>query len=232
MSRKGSSGRRTSGGNGATKITKTQEQEFKKAGGDGVIVNVQNGMTVNASDSDAIEKLRDMAARNEIPQFVHGSRDDLGRWYEEFDRLYDIPSGDLGRYAFHLWEGSRRDILIDFENDGLTGKLAGAKLAHDFSKASQAEISGAVKFAVYVGRDALGTGLVFRAGGWPDISLRQKYGAVWSRIFSNTEKSRISREMEDYITQRLGSPLTRQEKRAINEDAWRRVDDGWIRIDT
>ena len=219
-------------GGTAAKAAKTQEQELKKAGGDWVVVKVKNGVTVNASDPDAIEKLRRMAARNEVPQFVRGSRDDLGRWYEEFDRLYDLPSGDLGKYTIELRNGTRREIRPHFENDMMNGKPAFTRLGHDFSKASQAEISGAAKFAAYSGRDALERGLVFRSGGWPDFDLKDKYGATRSRVFSNAEKARIIEEMESSITRQLRSPLTSGGKRAIEEDAWKRVENGWVRIDT
>ena len=217
-------------GGTAAKAAKTQEQEFKKAGGDWVVVNVRKGMTINASDPDAIEQLRKMAKRNEVPEFVRGSRDDLGRWYEEFDRLYDLPSGDLGQYKVHLREGTRRDLVIDFENNFLFGKPAYPHLAHDYAKASPAEISGATKFAVYSARGALESGLFFRAGGWPEYSFKNKYGEMGERVFSNVEKERISEEMRSFVTRRIRSPLSKVGEDAVNY-AWIREKDGWKRRD-
>lgn len=233
MSRKQSSGiGRSKGkgrkGAGAKAKAQAQVEKLHPYGGEGKTTETVD-VYVNASEPNAIEQLREMAARGEVPLAVRGNtKEDLAHWYEEFDRLYDNPPGELGKYKTKPI--TRREIQIDHENTYLTGKQPPAKTAHDVSKASPEEISGAIKYAIYQRRPALEQGFAFRASGWPSLEMGQKYGYPGTRVFSNAEKVRIEQEIKSHIEGLVKSPISKGGQVYL-DGGWKRVGDGWKRVD-
>ncbi len=219
-------GRRNGKGNGAK--AQVQAEKLHPYGGEGKTTETVD-VYVNASASGAIEQLREMAARGEVPYSVRGNtKEDLAHWYEEFDRLYDNPPGELGKYKTKPI--TRREIQIDHEHTYLGGKQPPAKTAHDVSKASPEEISGAIKYAIYQRRPVLEQGFTFRASGWPTQDMKQKYGAPGTRVFSNAEKTRIEQEIKSHLESLVKSPLSKGGQRYA-DGGWERKGDGWIRVD-
>lgn len=213
----------------AQTATKSPVEKLHSYGGEGKTwepVDVQ----INASDPNAIGKLREMAERGEIPSSVIGSRDDRARWFEEFDRLYAEPPGELGKYR--TVSNGGRSLDIRFEHNFLTGGVEPrVSLANKVEKASSAEISGATKYAIYQHRPILEQALMYRQSGWPTIEMRQKYGAMGQRVFSDSEKTRIDSEINSYLFSQLKSPLTKKGEQFAS-GYWDKVPGGWKRQDT
>ena len=210
---KGNSGIKRGGGStGATEQKSTvQTTEISRS-------------SLNASDYNAIERLREMASRGEIPNVIEGTREDRERIFEEFNRLYPDPPGILNDYTLDTSRGDKQ-VGIFFRHD-----MAYAESPQfiDYSrrnKTSEAGKAGQIKYEIYKARPGVEIALSTRSGGFSTFDMARKWGG---RVLSNTEKAQVDREMEEHIQQLLGTPMSK-EGRKTNETFWVKNGDGWER---
>lgn len=184
-------------------------------------------VTFDTSSPKALEELEVMAKRGEIPEDITGDRASRARFFEEFDRLYDIPPRELGKYKVEPLMGS--EYRITFEHEFFRGGVEPQVVTGNrISKVSPAELSGATKYAIYRGRPRLEQALMYRADGWPTHEMRRKYGAKHSRVFSDSEKMSIVREIQSYVESQTGMKLSSRGQ-AMAEGYWGKVPGGWER---
>ena len=182
--------------------------------------------TFNASAPGAFERLREMAQRGEAPYNVIGSNDDRARFFEEFDRLYDTPPGELANYK--VTQQGSRTLFLEPEYEYFKGGRGEVyvHLPHKYAQASEAEKSGAIKHAIFTRRWTVEDGVYHRAGGYPSYEMKWKYGAG---PFSDAKKAQIDKEIKDFMEgQIFKSPLTQEGQRRA-ENYWERRQDGWYR---
>ena len=231
---KGKSGIKRGGGKASAERKTSGEVGQPKVGG-----TIEIGSTsLDIQDSAYLEKLEAMSKRNELPaRLVDSSLEvpkgqqgpssargmDHEKFYEEIDRLYPEPPGEMGKY--HVRDlGSRADI--EFEYDSFTGEEPSPRYPLG-QKSSDRAKAGAVKYAIYRQRGALELAALSRAGdGYGTLEMAQKWGG---RLLSDSEKAAATREMEAHIQRVFKSPLSRA-GRELNDSMWRREKGGWRRV--
>ncbi len=182
---------------------------------------------IDASRPEALKELAEMAKRGEIPSDITGSKEDRARLFEEIDRLYDVPPGELGKYT--TVPESSRSLDLRFEHEFLSGGVQPrVRTANYLEKASPAEISGATKYAIYKQRPVLEQALMYRADGWPTLEMSLKYGVKGTRTFTDTEKTQIDKEIRAYIEGQFKSPLSRKGEQ-FAAAYWKKQGNRWIR---
>jgi len=123
---------------------------------------------------------------------------------------------------YHIADyGSR--IEIYFDNNVVNGESTYANVPR---KATQEERDKAVIEAINRHRPDLELAALSRRGGFANFEMNEKWGG---RLLSDSEKIQVDREMEEYIKQLFGSPLT-DKGRELNEGYWVHEDGGWRRI--
>ena len=168
-----------------------------------------------------------MAKRGEIPSDITGSKEDRARLFEEIDRLYDVPPGELGKYT--TVPESSRSLDLRFEHEFLSGGVQPrVRTANYLEQASPAEISGATKYAIYKQRPILEQALMYRADGWPTHEMARKYGVRGTRTFTDAEKMQIDKEIRAYIEGQFKSSLSRKGEE-MAAGYWGKQGDRWIR---
>lgn len=220
MSRKGASGVKRSGGGNAA-ATETQNTKKINTSGQTTVVGTIREGNFDADNPKALEELRAMAARGEIPERIIGSRDARARVYEEIDKLYATPSGELGNYTV-IREFDQ--VRLDYQNFA-RGEEPIISVPRRM-KATESEISGAIKQGVYANRAKVES-MFFG---------RRKYNGYWegkrdasywrNKIFSDKERAETERDIARAIEKTFGSPMMPETRRYM-KSMWIKDGDGW-----
>ena len=184
---------------------------------------------INASESDALEKLRAMARRGEIPMEIRGSPEQREKLYEEFVRIYGTPPGALNEYELKpVIDGNPNLVRIEFTNQDAIVRGIRVENVKYLRKGQGSELSrqGQVNHAILKARLAMEAAASMRGlDGFPNIELGQKYGR---RILSNAEKEQADREINAFVRKVMKSPISRSGQRYLAQE-WKKVSGGWIR---
>ena len=216
---KSSSGIKRSGG-GVKK--QTQAQTLGKT-----YETVQSN--INASSPTAIEQLRAMQSRGEIPQEIIGKPEERERLYEEFARIYDDPPGVLGEYKLvPITEGNTAHMYVEFTTDKVVLNGISVDDVNYIRKGRASELSkrGQEKHAVLKARGAAEIAASYRLNGWPNGDFSRKYG---DRVLNAKQKAQVQQEIDDYLTSIFKSPITDASKIFGEDIVWRKVPGGWTR---
>lgn len=184
-----------------------------------------NETRLNADDPKALEKLRAMAERGEIPQFISGSRENQAKVYEEIDKLYAQPSGLLGETKIISDQYEPEGIRLQFPDFASGAEPAVRYPSH--RKASEAEKRGVLKHTLYQKRPELEYLYMWRRGRggyWYDKSY------TWhGRAFTSKEKAELERDWDRGILKAFGSPITKQSIRDRESQVWKKLGgDYWV----
>lgn len=218
MSRKGASGVKRSGGGS---VAATETQNTKATGQTTVVGTIREG-AFDADNPKALDEIRAMAARGEIPERVTGSREAQARLYEEIDKLYAEPTGILADYTVN--RDSRNNIELDYQNFA-RGEEPRIKVPRTY-KASEAEVQGAIKQGVYSNRPYVESMYIWRRGRggyWED---KGGTSAWHGKVFSSQERTALERDWERGILKTFGSPMMPKTREYI-KSMWVKDGDGW-----
>ena len=188
-------------------------------------------VTLNADDPKAIDQIRNLAGRGEIPDSIKGSADAREKVYEEIAKLYGDPPGVLNEYDVKPLNQSGTIINILFTNNEshIVGIYPQPVKYLKRGEASELSKQGQRTYEILKMRDAAIRASVYRGGdGWPNLEFQRKWGG---RVLSNSEKAQADKEIRSYVERIFKSSLTAQDIKSMNI-YWTRVDGGWIRTDS
>ena len=179
---------------------------------------------IDASNSNAIQELRLMAERGEVPFSVNGTSEARERFYEEFNNLYPDPPGILNDYRLDTRMGANQ-IGVFYNYNMAEAESPGFFTYSRRRNTSEAAKAGQIKYEIYKTRPQVELALSSRSSGFSNFEMAQKWGG---RVLNNSEKAQVDREMEANIRNLLGTPMSQAGKQ-LNESFWVKSGEGWVR---
>lgn len=186
-----------------------------------------NSTFLDASKTDSIQQLREMASRGEVPYVIEGAGSAREKLFEEFNRLYPDPPGILNDYRLDTRLGANQ-IGIFFNHNMAEAESPQYVTWARGRRMSEEGKAGQIKYEIYRVRPAVEYALSSRMGGFSNFDLARKYGG---RIVSKTERDEADRAIISQVEKLLGSPMTKRGLR-MNETDWAERDGGYFRIGT
>ena len=179
---------------------------------------------IDASNSNAIQELRLMAERGEVPFSVNGTSEARERFYEEFNNLYPDPPGILNDYRLDTRMGANQ-IGVFYNYNMAEAESPGFFTYSRRRNTSEAAKAGQIKYEIYKTRPQVELALSSRSSGFSNFEMAQKWGG---RVLNNFEKAQVDGEMEANIRNLLGTPMSLAGKQ-LNEGFWVKQGEGWVR---
>ena len=130
---------------------------------------------IDASSSNAINDLREMAKRGEVPDSVSGTGEERERFYEEFNRLYPEPPGILNDYRLDTRMGANQ-IGVFYNYNMAEAESPGFFMYSNRRKTSEAAKIGQIKHEIYKTRSKVELALSSRSSGFSNFDMAQKWG--------------------------------------------------------
>ena len=181
----------------------------------------------NVSQPDSIEKLKEMAARGEMPIRFEGSYEDKEKVYEQFTSIFGEPPGVLNEYELsYPIEGNTHTVQVNLTTDkAVLGGIAIETVNYlRRGKMSEASKHGQIVHAILNARREAEGAASSRMGGYPTLDLARKWG---DRVLSRAEKVQADREIHNYVSRIFNSPITSGGEISMN--TWREVNGGSAR---
>ena len=182
------------------------------------------GQTLDASRTESLKELENMAKRGEIPDSVSGTGAEREKIYEEFNRLYPDPPGILNDYRLDTSFG-KNQVGIFYNYNMAEAESPGFFTYSRQRNTSEAAKAGQIKHEIYKTRPKVELALSSRSSGFSNFEMAQKWGG---RVLNNSEKAQVDREMEANIRNLLGTPMSQAGKQ-LNESFWVKSGEGWVR---
>lgn len=219
---KGNSGIKRSGGGGKNV---TEKAEPKAQGVANITPGTMVQSSLDADDPKAMEKLRAMSERGEIPTSVRGSNDNKEKIYEAMDDMYAEPTGALANSTVHKRTPSPVEYRLSVTFNGFIQSLD-EQVDVPRRTTSEKAIRGSVKYSKYKYLPAAVNMYVFRSGKgsyWDDKGGQE---AWLGRKFSKTEYERILTDMYRGAEKTFGIKMTDYLKDII-KGSWKKDGDMW-----
>lgn len=218
---KGNSGIKRGGGSTGTTAPALEQTSAVRT------MEVNETTILNAGSPNAIQQLRDMASRGEIPAFIDGTGADKERIYEEINRLYPDPPGILNDYHLDTSLGPNQ-VGIFFNYNMAEAESPQFVTYSRRRNTSEAAKAGQIKQEIYRMRPNVEYALSSRLGGFSSYDLAEKYGG---RVVSKAERDEANRAIISRVEKLLSSPMTKRGQK-MNETDWVERDGGYFRIGT
>ncbi|MBQ7593236.1 MAG: hypothetical protein IJU48_02645 [Synergistaceae bacterium] len=222
MGKKPSSGINRSKGIKSSSRVQTKQSQTVQAG------------PINASDPNAMEKLRDMVIAGVMPTEITGDKEAQAKIYEAIDSVYPDYTGAMANYTVQRY-GSRIEILYhggDGTNPKDTGEFTTGGIGFTVRlpsglKATEAEVNGVVKHTIENQLYLLEHGVMYRHEGFPTLSSNLKWGGR-EAFFTDAQKAQIDKEIYAHVQKLTGRPISQKAKELGTYD-WVKTPKGWTR---